>query len=75
MPRPRKKPDRVTTVQFPATHVDMIDRRVWEIIRKCCHDPNIVESISRSCYLQGLIDGAVVAAGDPALVDALKEIA
>lgn len=74
MPRPRKQPDRVVTERFPAAHVDMIDRRVWAIIRRCCYDANIVESISRSCYLQGLIDGLQLAASDPDLVAALKEL-
>ena len=56
----------VAIEQVPASTVEMADRRVDGIVRSCCRsEPNILKAIARSCYLQGVIDGAQVAAKRP----------
>lgn len=69
-----RHPVPVETIHIPKDHADLADRRVFDIVRRCCHDANIIESIARSCYLQGLIDGAYTAALTPALLTELKEL-
>jgi hypothetical protein len=49
----------------------MVDARIFDVIRACLHDANIVESVARSCYLQGLIDGTQVAQQCPDTVKLL----
>lgn len=51
----------------------MADARVAAIVRRACYDSNIIESIARSCYLQGVWDGVQVAIAHPELLTLLKE--
>lgn len=62
----RKRYRDVAIEEVPASTVDMADRRVDAIVRSCCRwEPNIMQAIARSCYLQGVIDGAQLAAQRP----------
>lgn len=56
----------VAISNVPEATVDLADRRVEAIVRSCCRwEQNILQAIARSCYLQGVIDGAQVAAQRP----------
>jgi len=68
----RRRTD-VETIELPPAWAAVIDSRTLDLIRRSCYDLNIVESIARSCYLQGLLDGAQVAAERPDLVDTLRK--
>ena len=70
MPR---RPRETETIFVPHEYMAFADARTDAIVRRCCHDPNIVESVQRSCYLQGLWDGVQVALAHPELLAALKE--
>ena len=72
MPRPRRKPE-VETIMVPHAYMAFADRRIAAIVRRACYDPNIIESISRSCYLQGVWDGVQVAIAHPELLEELKD--
>jgi hypothetical protein len=52
MPRPRRR--ETETVFFPHEYMAFADRRTDAIVRRCCLDQNIVESVQRSCYLHGV---------------------
>jgi hypothetical protein len=71
MPRPARRRE-TETIFVPAEYMAFADRRTDAIVRRCCSDPNIVESVQRSCYLQGLWDGVQVALAHPELLDALR---
>jgi hypothetical protein len=73
MPRPRRRAPAVETIFVPHEYMVFADRRIDDIVRRCCRDQNIVESVARSCYLQGLWDGVQVALDRPELLVALKE--
>lgn len=62
----------VETMQMPEEYADLADRRVAAIVRRACLDHNIVESVARSCYLQGVVDGARLVAERPELLEALR---
>jgi hypothetical protein len=49
------------------------DARTDAIVRRCCSDANIVESIARSCYVQGVWDGVQVALAHPEVFDMVRE--
>jgi len=74
MARPLKRPEQIETIDLPAEYIAFADARIAAIIRRCCFDDNIVESIARSCYLQGVQDGVQVVAQRPALLDELKGV-
>lgn len=68
MPRRRE----TETVFIPHEYMVFVDQRTDAIVRRCCSDANIIESIARSCYAQGLQDGVQVAIAHPELLEALK---
>jgi len=61
------------TILVPHEYMLLADRRTDAIVRRCCADQNIVESVARSCYLQGVWDGVQVAIAYPELLQLLKE--
>lgn len=67
-----KRPPEVETLQVPHTIMAFADARVAALVRRCVHDPNIVESVSRSCYLQGVWDGVQLALERPDVMAALR---
>jgi hypothetical protein len=67
MARPRRR-STVETIFVPHAYMAFADRRTDDIVRRCCADPNIIESIARSCYLQGVWDGVQVAIAHPELL-------
>ena len=67
----RTRTPEIETMQIPHEYAALADRRLAAIIRRCCFDDNIVESVARSCYLQGIVDGAQVAAGRP---DVMRDV-
>ena len=73
MPRPRRRPE-VETLEVPETIVAMADHRTLAIVRRACLDTNIVESVARSCYLQGVWDGVQVAIAHPELLNQLRGV-
>lgn len=73
MARGRRAAAEVETFEIPHEHMLFADHRVAAIIRRCCYDPNIVESVSRSCYLQGLWDGLQLALDRPELLNAVRK--
>ena len=66
--RPRVE---IETMQIPHEYAAMADRRIAAIVRRCCADENIIESIARSCYLQGVQDGVQVAIARPEILQEL----
>jgi hypothetical protein len=72
MPRHLKRPEPVETIDLPHEYIVFADARIAAIIRRCCADANIVESVARSCYLQGVQDGVQVVLEKPSLLDELK---
>jgi len=68
----RRRPE-VETLQVPHEYMAFADARTAAIVRRCCADPNIVESIARSCYLQGVWDGVQLALQRPELLDTLRD--
>lgn len=72
MPRPRRRPPETETIQIPHEYAAFADARIASIVRRCCADSNIVESVARSCYLQGVWDGVQVALARPEILDELK---
>jgi hypothetical protein len=54
-------PQEVETLLVPHQFVSLADRRVRAIVREAMHDANVLQSIARSCYLQGLADGCQTA--------------
>lgn len=66
--RPRRRPPTVETIQVLEAQMAFADARIADIVRRCCLDANIVESVARSCYLQGLVDGAQIAQHHAALL-------
>jgi hypothetical protein len=69
--RPRTRRQEIETLQVPHETMAFADARIAAIVRRCCTDPNIIESIARSCYLQGVWDGAQVALARPEVLAAL----
>ena len=67
-----RRPPETETVQLPATQMAFVDNRIAAIVHRACHDANIVESATRSCYLQGLWDGVQLALKNPELVEHLR---
>ena len=61
---PKRKPE-TQTITIPHEYMAFADRRTAAIVRRCCYDQNIIESIARSCYLQGVSDGVQLAAQRP----------
>jgi len=61
------------TIEMPAEYVAFADRRTDAIVRRCCYDQNIVQSVQRSCYLQGLWDGVQLAIDRPELLAELEK--
>ena len=61
---PKRKPE-TQTITIPHEYMAFADRRTAAIVRRCCYDQNIIESIARSCYLQGVWDGVQLAAARP----------
>jgi len=53
------------TLQLPEGLIAIADARIAAIVRRCCYDVNIVESVARSCYLQGVWDGVQLALTSP----------
>ena len=68
----KRKPE-VETISVPHEHMAFADKRTAAIVRRCCFDTNIIESISRSCYLQGVWDGMQLAIQRPEMVEKLKD--
>ena len=66
------RPPEIETLQVPEAYMAFADRRIAAIVRRACSDSNIIESATRSCYLQGLWDGVQLARQRPEL---LKELA
>jgi len=56
------------TIEMPPEYVAFADARIAAIVRRACHDDNIVESAARSCYLQGVWDGVQLAMQKPTLL-------
>lgn len=73
MPRPHARRRETETIFVPHEYMQFADQRTDAIVRRCCADPNIVESVQRSCYLQGLWDGVQVALAHPEILDVLRE--
>ena len=72
MPRPaRRRPD-VETIQVPHEHMAFADARVAALVRRCTWDENIVQSVARSCYLQGVMDGVQLALARPELLQEMR---
>lgn len=69
--RPRKAPE-VETIQVPHEYMAFADRRIAAIVRRACWDENIVESIARSCYLQGVQDGVQLGIQRPDVLEAFR---
>lgn len=67
----KRKPE-IETLQVPHEYIAFADRRIAAIIRRACWDENIVESISRSCYLQGVWDGVQLAIAHPEKIEELR---
>jgi len=67
----KRKPE-VETIQVPEKYMAFADRRIAALVRRACWDTNIVESATRSCYLQGVWDGVQLAISHPELLDHLK---
>jgi hypothetical protein len=63
-----KRKSETETMHVPHEYVAMADRRVAAIVRGCCYDENIVQSVARSCYLQGVWDGVQVAIARPEIL-------
>jgi hypothetical protein len=68
-----KRTAETETVHLPAEIIAAADRQVAAIVRRCCYDDNIVESVARSCYLQGVRDGVQLAASRPDVVQAITD--
>jgi hypothetical protein len=60
------------TVTFPESDIAEADARLSAIIRRCSQDANIVESVARSCYLQGVCDGVALALEHPELLAGIQ---
>jgi hypothetical protein len=74
MPRRyRRRPPETETLQVPHEYMQFADLRIGAIVQRCFLDTNVIESISRSCYLQGVWDGAQLAIARPELADQLRE--
>jgi hypothetical protein len=61
------------TIFIPHEFMAFADARTDAIVRRCCSDPNIVESVQRSCYLQGVWDGVQVALAHPELLAEMRK--
>jgi hypothetical protein len=72
MTRSRRVPT-VETLMVPHEHMAFADRRIDDIVRRCCRDQNIVESVARSCYLQGVWDGVQLALAQPELLAEMRK--
>lgn len=46
----------------------LADRRLEGFLRACSVEENVLKTLMRSCYLQGVYDGAQVAAQRPELI-------
>jgi hypothetical protein len=71
---PKRRAPEIETLQVPHEYVALADRRIAAIVRRCCYDDNIIESIARSCYLQGVVDGAQAAASRPDVVQQIQQV-
>jgi len=60
------------TIEIPHEYVAFADARIAAIVRRACYDTNIVQSATRSCYLQGLWDGLQLAIRKPELLEQLR---
>jgi hypothetical protein len=67
----RRQPE-TETLQVPHEYMAFADARTDAIVRRCCRDPNIVESVARSCYLQGVWDGMQLAIDRPELLAQIR---
>jgi hypothetical protein len=70
--RSRRPTPEVETIELPAEHVAFADARIAALVRRCVLDENIVESVARSCYLQGVVDGVQLVAQRP---ETLEQVA
>jgi len=60
------------TIDVPHEWMAFADARIAAIVRRACYDTNIVQSATRSCYLQGLWDGLQLAIQKPELLEQLR---
>lgn len=67
----KKKTPTVETIRIPYEHMAFADARCADLVRRCCLDDNIIESITRSCYLQGVQDGVQLALQRPDVVQVI----
>lgn len=72
MPRPHRRRAETETIFVPHEFMAFADARTDAIVRRCCSDANIVESVARSCYLQGVWDGVQLAIARPEVLDELR---
>jgi len=68
----KKRTPEIETLQVPHEYMAFADARIAAIVRRACHDANIVESATRSCYLQGVWDGVQLALARPDVLEALR---
>jgi hypothetical protein len=68
----RRRTPTVETITLPHEYATFADARTADLVRRCCYDHNIIESIARSCYLQGVWDGVQVVLTHPEILDELR---
>ena len=49
--------DAIERIEVPHSLFDLAKRRTRGILRAAVYDPNVLESLALSCYVQGLEDG------------------
>lgn len=64
----------IETIDLPDEFANLADRRTDPIVRRTVWDHNIIQSIARSCYLQGVQDGVQVVEQRPTLLAELRAI-
>jgi hypothetical protein len=62
------------TEQLTSEQAEMIRLRTYDLVRACMYDPNIIDCIARSCYVQGLLDGVQVADQRPEIIPILRDM-
>ena len=48
----------IETIQVPKKLTAIVDRRVNAITKAALHDVNVLQTLARSCYLQGFQDAS-----------------
>lgn len=68
-----KRPPKTVRETYTESQIAFVENRIFDIVRECAREPNIVRSVALSCYLQGLIDGAQVVTQRPEIAGLLWE--